>query len=58
MQIFWNKKLSLPEISIANILSLPEILIVKTLSIPDIYTCYISHSIPRKQAGNFFPLAL
>lgn len=44
MQIFWNKKLSLPEISKA-----------KTLSLPEIYTSYISHSIPRKQAGNFFP---
>lgn len=34
MQIFWNKKLSLPEISKA-----------KTLSLPEIYTSYYSHSI-------------
>lgn len=47
MQVFENKKLSLPEISKA-----------KTLSLPEIYTSYYSHSIPRKQAGNFFPLAL
>ena len=47
MQVFENKKLSLPEISKA-----------KTLSLPEIYTSYYSHSTPRKQADNFFPLAL
>ena len=45
MQVFENKKLSLPEISKAKTLSLPEISIANILSLPEIYTSYYSHSI-------------
>ena len=38
MQVFSNKKLSLPEICNVNILSLPEISKAKTLSLPEICT--------------------